>query len=119
MDIGAGGPSPFRITWAPTSDKPWVSISPSEGSISPSAPEQRVVLSVYWIKVSGMQSTTITVPGQRSVQGTVALKANHTTVSSGFSGAPSVPSVMLTSADTGRRRSACGGFMEGTEQCPS
>ncbi|KAM5532521.1 hypothetical protein V8D89_013808 [Ganoderma adspersum] len=88
VDIGAGGPSPF--TWVATSDQSWVKISPSQGSISPSAPEQRVFLSVDWNKVSGVQSTKITfkatVPGQKSMQSSVTLKANHTAVPSGFHG---------------------------------
>ena len=92
VDIGAGGPSPF--TWAATSDHSWVKISPSQGSISPSAPEQRVFLSVDWSKVSGVQSTKITfkatVPGQKSMQSSVTLTANHTAVPSGFHGALSV-----------------------------
>ena len=76
VDISAGGPTPF--TFSTTSNASWVNIESGEGSISPSAPEQRVFLSVDWSKVSGVQSTKITfkatVPGQKRAlkQATIA-----------------------------------------------
>ncbi|PIL25859.1 hypothetical protein GSI_11612 [Ganoderma sinense ZZ0214-1] len=98
VDISAGGPSPF--TWAATSDHSRAKISLSGGSISPSAPEQRVFLSVDWRKVAEVQSAKIifkaTVPGQKSMQSSVTLQANHTAVSSGFHGELSIPPVIQT-----------------------
>ena len=92
VDVAAGGPTP--LTFTATSNASWLNISPAKGSVSPDSPEQRVFLSVDWSKVSGVQSTKITfkatVPGQKSMQSSVTLTANHTAVPSGFHGALSV-----------------------------
>ncbi|KAJ8507506.1 hypothetical protein ONZ45_g10131 [Pleurotus djamor] len=51
IDVGAGGPASF--TFKVVSNASWVQISPSSGSISPKAPEQRVFFSVKdWSSVS-------------------------------------------------------------------
>ena len=88
VDISAGGPTPFNFT--ATSNASWVKISPSQGSISPSSPEQRVFLSVDWSQVTGAEAARITfkatVQGQPSMSSTVTLQANHTLVPSGFHG---------------------------------
>ncbi|OCH83989.1 hypothetical protein OBBRIDRAFT_742368 [Obba rivulosa] len=88
IDVGAGGPTPFTFTV--TSNVSWAKITPSQGSVSPSSPEQRVVLSAAWDKVEGAQAALITfnasVQDQPPMSLTVTFIANHTTVPSGFTG---------------------------------
>ncbi|KAM5532519.1 hypothetical protein V8D89_013806 [Ganoderma adspersum] len=88
VGISAGGPTPF--TFVATSNASWVNISPSQGSISPTSPEQRVFLGVDWSQVTGAEAALITfkatVQGQPSMSSTVTLQANHTLVPSGFHG---------------------------------
>jgi hypothetical protein len=51
IDVGAGGPVPF--TFAVSSNASWLQLSPTQGSISPKSPEQRVFASVPdWSKLS-------------------------------------------------------------------
>ena len=98
VDIVAGGPSPF--TFNATSNVPWVKISPSQASVTTDSPEQRVYLSVDWSQVSGAQSAkitfTATVEGQSSQTNGLNLNVNHTVIASGFHGAVSIFSVILT-----------------------
>ena len=51
IDVASGGPSPFDFT--ATSNVSWLTISPSQGSISNSTPEVRVFLTVDWSQVNG------------------------------------------------------------------
>ena len=89
IDVSSGGPAPF--TWVGTSNVSWLTISPSSGSISASAPEQRVFFSVDWSKFSGSQTARIAItatPQGLNTQAThVIFTANHKSVSSGFHGA--------------------------------
>ena len=89
IDVGAGGPAPF--TWTATSNVSWLQISPSQGSISPSNPEQRVFLSVDWSEVDDAQYALVNfnavASGQPNLVEPVYFVANHTTVPSGFTGA--------------------------------
>ncbi|KAI0772430.1 hypothetical protein BD413DRAFT_42662 [Trametes elegans] len=88
VDVGAGGPTPF--TFKVKSNASWVRISPANGSISPSSPEQRVFLSVDWSKVSGVETAaltfTATPQNQSQMSVPVSLTANHTLVPGGFKG---------------------------------
>ncbi|KAJ3557630.1 hypothetical protein NM688_g1372 [Phlebia brevispora] len=88
VDVGAGGPAPF--TFNVTANVSWVILSPTEGSISPSNPEQRVFISVDWPNVSGVQNATIfftaNAQGQPAEVQNLTFTANHTTVPSGFKG---------------------------------
>ncbi|KAI8990382.1 hypothetical protein BD414DRAFT_483452 [Trametes punicea] len=88
VDVGAGGPTPFTFTV--TSNVSWVKTSPSKGSISPSAPEQRVFLSVDWSQVTGVETATVTFTaspqGQPQMSLPITFVANHTVVPSGFKG---------------------------------
>ncbi|KAF8900162.1 hypothetical protein CPB84DRAFT_1847412 [Gymnopilus junonius] len=54
VDVGAGGPQPFTFTVS--SNVSWLQFTPSKGSISPNAPEQRVFISVDWSKLSAGDS---------------------------------------------------------------
>ncbi|CAE6433693.1 unnamed protein product, partial [Rhizoctonia solani] len=49
IDISAGGPNTF--SWTASSNASWLTIAPSSGSISPSAPETRLTLSADWSKL--------------------------------------------------------------------
>ncbi|KAI0673152.1 hypothetical protein C8Q78DRAFT_703002 [Trametes maxima] len=97
VDVAAGGPNSFKFTV--TSNVSWLSTSLENGTITPSAPEQRVFLSVDWDKVTGAEAALIsfnaTAMGQPSMlpppeqileSVTVTLTANHTVVPSGFKG---------------------------------
>ncbi|KAF8064309.1 hypothetical protein FPV67DRAFT_1672029 [Lyophyllum atratum] len=90
IDVGAGGPAPFTFTAA--ADQSWLALSPAKGSISPSAPEQRVFASVKdWSQLKDGANTatitfTATAAGQPSLKVTVGFTANKLTVPSGFKG---------------------------------
>ena len=88
VDISAGGPTPF--TFSTTSNVSWVNISPSQGSISTDASEQRVFLSVDWNSVTSAEAGLITftaqLQNQTTMSVTVTLVANNTQVPSGFTG---------------------------------
>ncbi|KAG6879212.1 hypothetical protein C0992_004354 [Termitomyces sp. T32_za158] len=60
VDVGAGGPVPF--TFNVSSSESWVTLSTTQGSISPSNPEERVFLSVEdWSVLSaGTNTATVT-----------------------------------------------------------
>ncbi|KAI0077007.1 hypothetical protein K474DRAFT_1707684 [Panus rudis PR-1116 ss-1] len=88
FDVSAGGPAPFTFTVSTNAS--WLNLSPTKGSISSKAPEQRVFGTVDWSKVSGAQVAQITVTatpsGQPKQTQTIAFTANHTTVPSDFHG---------------------------------
>ncbi|KAI0651150.1 hypothetical protein C8Q79DRAFT_1004466 [Trametes meyenii] len=88
VDVGAGGPSPFTFTV--TANKPWLKISPTNGSISPSSPEQRVFLSVDWSQVTGAETASLTFTAlpqnQPKLSVGATFTANKTTVPSTFKG---------------------------------
>ncbi|GLB44507.1 putative glycosyl hydrolase family 115 [Lyophyllum shimeji] len=90
IDVGAGGPVPFTFT--ATADQPWLALSPAQGSISPSAPEQRVFASVKdWSQLQdGVNTATITftatAKGQPNLKVTVGFTANKNTLPGGFKG---------------------------------
>ncbi|PIL23731.1 hypothetical protein GSI_13481 [Ganoderma sinense ZZ0214-1] len=91
VDIDVGGPGTF--SFAVTSNAPWVKITPTQASLSPSNPEQRVLLSVDWSKVTGVESAHLdfkatiqndSLYSTRSIS--VTLVANHTVVPGDFHG---------------------------------
>ncbi|KAI0830304.1 hypothetical protein BC628DRAFT_1357337 [Trametes gibbosa] len=88
IDVAAGGPSPFTFTV--TSNVSWLNISPAKGSVSPSAPEQRVYFGVNWDRVTGAEVAQITfntvVKGQPSLSVNATLTANRTIVPVEFKG---------------------------------
>ena len=90
FDVGAGGPAPFTFTT--TSNVPWLTLSPAKGSISPDAPEQRVVASVNdWSKLAAGANTAqitfvATTKGQPSLSVTATLIATRNTPAPGFKG---------------------------------
>lgn len=90
IDIGAGGPTPFTFT--ATSNVSWLQLSPSQGSISPDSPEQRVFVSVKnWNSISAGKSAAVisfkaTPQGQPSSTVTVNVAATRNDVPSGFKG---------------------------------
>ncbi|KAF9026544.1 hypothetical protein BDZ89DRAFT_1092397 [Hymenopellis radicata] len=92
VDVGSGGPAPF--TFNVSSNVSWLSITPTEGSISPDAPEQRVFASVaYWDALpegdsyAGM-TFTAEAEGQPSLSVVVGFVARNTkaSLSSDFTG---------------------------------
>ncbi|CAL1698338.1 unnamed protein product [Somion occarium] len=88
IDVSAGGPAPF--SWTASTNASWLKLSQTKGNISPSAPEQRVFLSVDWSKVTGASTAQITFTATasnqpKSVQ-TVGFVANHTVVPDDFHG---------------------------------
>lgn len=91
IDVAAGGPTPF--TFAVTSNVSWLHVSPAKGSVSPTAPEQRVHFSVNWDVVTGAEVAQITfiaaVKGQQTVSVNATFTANHTVVPVGFTGGSS------------------------------
>ncbi|KAF8968832.1 hypothetical protein BDZ97DRAFT_1654513 [Flammula alnicola] len=90
IDVGAGGPAPFTFTAA--SNVSWLTLTPSKGSISPNAPEQRVLAGVPdWSKLaSGVNSAQITFTatssGQPPLSVPVMFYATKNTPSGGFKG---------------------------------
>ncbi|KAF9481597.1 hypothetical protein BDN70DRAFT_517933 [Pholiota conissans] len=90
IDVGSGGPAPFTFT--ATSNVSWLTLSPAKGSISPTAPEQRVFASVTdWSKLSaGVNSAQITFTatssGQPPLSVPVMFYATKNSPSSGFKG---------------------------------
>ncbi|OJT11184.1 hypothetical protein TRAPUB_12291 [Trametes pubescens] len=88
IDVAAGGPTPFTFTV--TSNVSWLHVSPAKGSVSPSAPEQRVYLSVNWDAVTGAEVAQITfnavAKGQPTLSVNATFTANHTVVPAGFTG---------------------------------
>ena len=90
VDVGAGGPAPFTFT--AVSNASWLTLSPSKGSISPNAPEQRVFASVSnWSKLSaGQNFATVTftavASGQPNLSVPVMFVVTKNAVPSGFKG---------------------------------
>ena len=88
IDVGAGGPSPFSFTV--TSNASWLTLTPSEGHVSPSNPEVRVEATVDWSRVSGSEIAQIDFnaisEGQMPMSVPVFLVANHTVAPDGFKG---------------------------------
>ncbi|KAH9476877.1 hypothetical protein JR316_0010793 [Psilocybe cubensis] len=90
FDVGAGGPTPFTFT--ATSNVTWLKLTPAKGSISPSAPEQRVIASVTdWSKLSAGSNSaqitfTATATGQAPLVVPVMFFAVKNTPPSGFKG---------------------------------
>lgn len=89
IDVGAGGRQPFTFTV--TTNVSWLDLSLTSGSISPSAPEQRVYVSVKdWSQVSGAEAAVVnfnaTCPGQPMLNVPVTFIANHTVPASNFAG---------------------------------
>ncbi|KAL5525075.1 hypothetical protein ACEPAF_8944 [Sanghuangporus sanghuang] len=93
VDVGAGGPNAFTFT--ATTNVSWLTLMPTEGSISPSNPEIRVEGTVDWSQVpasNGSQAAAIyfnaTLEGQDEVKQstTVYFVATNYNVSEGFSG---------------------------------
>lgn len=90
IDVGAGGPAPFTFT--ATSNASWIQLSPNHGSISPTAPEQRVFVSVKdWSQVpAGKSAATVTFTatpkGQPAMSFPVMVSATKNVVPSGFKG---------------------------------
>ncbi|KAJ7730249.1 hypothetical protein DFH07DRAFT_174950 [Mycena maculata] len=92
IDVGAGGPAPF--TWTTAVNASWLTLSQSQGSISPNNTEERVFVSVDWDQldegltegainftaggVADNPPTTLLVP--------VYIVANKTSVPAGFKG---------------------------------
>lgn len=91
IDVSAGGPNTF--SWTATSNTPWLTLSPSSGSISASSPETRVTVSVDWSKLGstkGSGSIRLTSAASKEVGGatsvTVNLVAYGRKPASGFKG---------------------------------
>ena len=89
IDVGAAGPQPFTFTV--TTNVSWLDLSLTSGSISPSAPEQRVYVSVKdWSQVSGAEIAVVnfnaTSTGQPMLNVPVTFIANHTIPASNFIG---------------------------------
>ncbi|KAF4611503.1 hypothetical protein D9613_003870 [Agrocybe pediades] len=90
IDVGAGGPTPFTFTVK--SNSAWVKLSATQGSISPSNPEQRIFVSVPdWSKLkagsnSAQITFTATAEGQPSLSVPVTFAATKNTPASGFKG---------------------------------
>ncbi|KAH7927567.1 glycoside hydrolase family 115 protein [Leucogyrophana mollusca] len=89
VDVGAGGVTPFDFTV--TSNVSWLEFSITSGSISLSAPEQRVYISVSdWSQVTGAETATInfnsTAQGQPMLNVPITFIANHTVPPSDFTG---------------------------------
>ncbi|KAF5375554.1 hypothetical protein D9615_009219 [Tricholomella constricta] len=98
IDVGAGGPNPFTLTVS--SNASWVSLSQTKGSVSPTAPEQRVFVGVKnWTSASKQQPLVVsvlftadkyTVPatfeGFVEGGGSVSIEAAHTTRTTSISG---------------------------------
>ncbi|KAG6853735.1 hypothetical protein C0991_001869 [Blastosporella zonata] len=77
IDIGSGGPSTF--TYTITSNASWVQFSQTKGTVSPSAPESRVFLSVNdWSKVNGTQTAALTFTALTAGQPPLAVSALFT-----------------------------------------
>lgn len=88
IDIGAGGPSPFTFT--ATSNVSWLTLTPSEGTVSPSSPEMRVEATVDWSRVNGSQTGQMnfsaTAEGQPEMKVPVFFVANRTTAPEDYKG---------------------------------
>jgi len=88
FDIGAGGPVPFTFT--ATSNESWLTLSPSEASISPDTPEQRVFATVDWNQLADTGIALITfnatIPNQPVMTFTATFIANYTEAPSNYSG---------------------------------
>ncbi|EJD06965.1 uncharacterized protein FOMMEDRAFT_102997 [Fomitiporia mediterranea MF3/22] len=86
IDVGAGGPSPFTFT--ATSNVSWLTLTPAEGSVSPSNPEVRVEATVDWSQVDGSQAAQInfnaSANGQMPMSVPVFFVANRTVAPQGF-----------------------------------
>ncbi|KAF9221732.1 glycoside hydrolase family 115 protein [Gyrodon lividus] len=89
IDVGAGGPLPFTFTV--TTNVSWLDFSVTSGSVSPSAPEERVYVSVKdWSQVTGVEAAVVnfnaTSSGQPMLNVPVTFIANHTVPASNFTG---------------------------------
>lgn len=90
VDVGSGGPASFTFTAA--SNASWLTLSPAKGSISSTAPEQRVFASVKdWSKLSSGDNTavitfTATASGQPDLSVPVTFVATKNTLPSEFKG---------------------------------
>ena len=88
IDIGAGGPNPF--TFSITSNVTWLKFSQTKGSISPNNSETRVEASVDWDQVPEIGYAQINLAAKAANQPTetqtIIFIANHTSVSSNFTG---------------------------------
>ena len=91
VDVGAGGPVPFTFTVK--SNASWVTITPSNGNISPKDPETRVFVSVNdWNKLNNGQNaatltfTATTKDKQKPLSVTVNFFANRYSLPGDFKG---------------------------------
>jgi len=112
IDVGAGGPKSYTFTVAAAA--PWVSLSATRGSVSPSSPETRVLAGVKdWNSVpAGTTSTKITLvskaSGERDQTVVVTFTVTKNAVSGGFKGA------ILSYSRGSAFSSLPPGFVEGT-----
>jgi len=89
IDIGAGGPATFQ--WTIGADSAWVKFSQSSGTITPSKPETRVLISADWGKVPGSSANALisvnaTADKQAPMSQIIMFTANKTSPPSGFKG---------------------------------
>ena len=88
IDIGAGGPNSFTFT--ASANASWLKLSQSQGSISPQRPEIRLFASVDWDQVPEIGYAQINLVAKAANQPTetqtIIFIANHTSVSSNFTG---------------------------------
>jgi len=90
IDVGAGGPKSYTFTVSAAA--PWVSLSTSRGSISPTSPESRILAGVKdWSSVpTGTTTTTINfvakASGERDQTVGVVFTVTKNAVSGGFKG---------------------------------
>jgi hypothetical protein len=113
VDVGAGGPVPFTFTVS--SNSSWVKISPTQGSISPESPEQRVFISVSnWGQLSDGKNTatlifTATAEKQKSLKVSVNFFANKYSAPGDFRGFIEGSGVVSIEAAHTTRRTAVAG----------
>ncbi|KAF8889126.1 hypothetical protein BD779DRAFT_1672064 [Infundibulicybe gibba] len=112
VDVGAGGPVPFTFT--ASSNASWVKLSVTHGSISPTAPEQRVFVSADWNQLpAGVSNAVITFTATASKQPSLAVpvmfSATKSSVPSGFKGAVEGAGVIsIEAAHASRNNSVAG-----------
>ncbi|KAF8889120.1 hypothetical protein BD779DRAFT_1662212 [Infundibulicybe gibba] len=104
IDVGAGGPAPFTFT--ASSNASWLKLSPTHGSISPTAPEQRST-------PAGVSNAVITFTATASKQPplvvTAMFSATKSSVPSGFKGAvEGAGAISIEAAHASRNNSVAG-----------
>ncbi|KAF8154169.1 hypothetical protein B0H34DRAFT_720746 [Crassisporium funariophilum] len=114
IDVSAGGPSSFTFT--ASSNVPWLKLSTTKGSITATAPEQRVFASIPdWTQLkaganNAIITFTATASGQPPLSVPVTLVATKNALASGFKGFVEGTGVISIEAAHATRNTAAQGI---------